>query len=119
MLRRDSDVARKVRKYLLDAEEASRVGAGEVVSLQRRVTNVEAAVGDIGAVLQELGPVIRRMSVRLEGMDRRVEEMDRRLTGTGQVVAAMSHRLTEVGGDVRELRAGLDAVTRRRRPRRG
>lgn len=107
MLLRDSDVARRVRAYLLDAEEGTRaVDAGRAAapaerdrydSLDRRVTNVESAVSQIGSVLQELGPVIGRMSVRLERMDRRMEEMDRRLVNTERVVCAMSQRMARCG----------------------
>ncbi len=102
MLLRDSDVARRVRAYLLDAEEGARAAAApaeseQYASLDRRVTNVESAVSEVGSVLQELGPVIGRMSVRLERMDRRMEEMDRRLVNTERVVCAMSQRLARCG----------------------
>ena len=102
MLLRDSDVARRVRAYLLDVEERGRTtaAAGEperVAELDRRVTDVESSVTRIGSVLQELGPVIGRMSVRLERMDRRMEEMDRRLVNTERVVCAMSQRMARCG----------------------
>lgn len=96
MLLRDSEIARRVRAYLLDAEEGARpadVPAPRYAALERRVTDVECAVSGIGGVLRELAPVIGRMSVRLERVDRRLEEMDRRLVNTERVVGAMSQRL--------------------------
>lgn len=123
MLLRDSDVARQVRRYLLDAEEAShlqRPAAGYVSleqlvtdtaakatvqilegpigarldSLDARVTNVESCLHDVGSALRELGPVIAGISVR-------VERIDRRLDATHQVVGAMSERLAVFGEDLR------------------
>ncbi len=86
---RDSEVARRVRAYLLDVEEGSRMPSPETLaSLPARVTVLESAVQDIGHSLRELGPVIHRMSVRLERVDRRLENTER-------VVCAMSSRLAE------------------------
>ncbi|ARQ69698.1 hypothetical protein [Streptomyces marincola] len=76
MLLRDSAVARRVRKYLLDAEAAGRLPSDDV----------SRAIREMGRSLQELGPVIHRMSVRLEHVERRVDNTDR-------VVCAMSERL--------------------------
>ncbi|UCM89153.1 hypothetical protein [Streptomyces marincola] len=76
MLLRDSAVARRVRKYLLDAEAADRLPSGDV----------SRAIREMGRSLQELGPVIHRMSVRLERVERRVDNTER-------VVCAMSERL--------------------------
>ncbi|WP_053171405.1 hypothetical protein [Streptomyces sp. SBT349] len=76
MLLRDSDVARLVRTYLLDAESR----------LPRQREGMERAIVDIGEVLQELGPVIHRMSVRLEHVENRVDNTER-------IVCAMSERL--------------------------
>ncbi|MGH3312711.1 MAG: hypothetical protein ACRDP3_19380 [Streptomyces sp.] len=103
MLLRDSEIARRVRAYLLDVEESARnseaapAPSAGYAALDRRVTKVESAVSHIGSVLQELGPVIGRMSVRLERMDRRLEDMDRRLVNTERVVGAMSQRLARCG----------------------
>jgi hypothetical protein len=98
MLLRDSIVARRVRAYLLDAEERARQPQGSrVVSLEKRVTNVEAAIADIGPALRDLGPLIHRMAVRLENVERRVDNTDR-------VVCAMSERLADIAADVRDLR---------------
>jgi predicted RNase H-like nuclease (RuvC/YqgF family) len=111
MLLRDSSVARRVRAYLLDAEERARQPQQASVSLDKRVTNVEAAMADIGPALRDLGHVIHRMAVRLENVerrvehvDRRVERMDRRLDNTERVVCAMSERLADVAADLKELR---------------
>lgn len=108
MLLRDSEIARRVRAYLLDVEEGSRNSEVEVpeagyVSLDRRVTHLESAVSHIGSVLQELGPVIGRISVRLERVDRRLQEMERRQVSTERVVGAMSRRLADVADDVQRL----------------
>jgi hypothetical protein len=89
MLLRDSEVARRVRAYLLDAEEEARIPSqATLASLPARVTVLESAVQDVGHTLRELGPVIHRMSVRLERVDRRLENTDR-------VVCAMSSRLAD------------------------
>ncbi len=76
MLLRDSAVARRVRTYLLDAEETGGRPGGDIAR----------AVREIGTALAELGPVIHRMSVRLEHVERRVDNTER-------VVCAMSERL--------------------------
>nr|WP_206323082.1 hypothetical protein [Streptomyces sp. HNM0575] len=104
MLLRDSEIARRVRSYLLDVEASTRTTAvpaetARYESLDRRVSDLETAVSHIGPVLQELGPVIGRMSVRLERMDRRLEEMDRRLVNTERVVGAMSQRMAQWAPD--------------------
>jgi hypothetical protein len=112
MLLRDSIVARRVRAYLLDAEERARQPQGSrVVSLEKRVTNVESAIADIGPALRDLGPLLHRMAVRLENVERRVEHvdgrlegMDRRLENTERVVCAMSERLADVAADLKDLR---------------
>lgn len=89
MLLRDSEVARRVRAYLLDVEEGARTPSPETLaSLPARVTVLESAVLDIGHTLRELGPVIHRMSVRLERVDRRLENTER-------IVCAMSSRLAD------------------------
>lgn len=89
MLLRDSEVARRVRAYLLDVEEGARMPSqATLASLPARVTVLESAVQDIGHTLRELGPVIHRMSVRLERVDRRLENTER-------VVCAMSSRLAD------------------------
>jgi uncharacterized coiled-coil protein SlyX len=127
MLLRDSEIAQRVRAYLLDVEERARATsasgasgpAPEHASLDRRVTNVESAVSHIGSVLQELGPVIGRMSVRLERVDNRLAEMERRQVGTERVVGAMSQRLADMGEDMRTMRGDINRLARTRQPRRG
>lgn len=59
MLLRDSDIARCVRTYLLDAEQDLRAGHA---SLEHRVTRVESCLAGVGIALQELGPVLNRSS---------------------------------------------------------
>lgn len=102
MLLRDSDVARCVRTYLLDAEQDLRAG---YASLEHRVTRVENHLAGVGTALQELGPVLSRMSHRLDSLDRRLE-------ATHQVVGAMSVRLGGVSEDVVRLDGRMDALAR-------
>ncbi|SED09587.1 hypothetical protein SAMN05216483_3119 [Streptomyces sp. 2131.1] len=102
MLLRDSDVARCVRTYLLDAEQDLRAG---YASLEHRVTRVESHLAGVGIALQELGPVLNRMSHRLDSLDRRLE-------ATHQVVGAMSVRLSGVTEDVGRLDGRMDALAR-------
>ncbi|MFJ8310147.1 MULTISPECIES: hypothetical protein [unclassified Streptomyces] len=135
MLLRDSDIARRVRTYLLDTEETPRTviaGDPRYDGLEVRVTNLESSMAHIGPALQELGPVLRRMSVRLEAMDHRMEVMDhrieamdhrleavdRRLDATNRVVGAMSVRLADLSEDVADLKRQWPAVPRQRRRRR-
>lgn len=103
MLLRDSDIARCVRTYLLDAEEELRVA---YASLDRRVSHVEGCLAGVGRALQELGPVLGRMSYRLDVLDRKLDL-------THQVVGAISVRLTDVAQDIGRLDARLDDVARR------
>ncbi|MFJ7082772.1 hypothetical protein ACIQU8_05980 [Streptomyces griseus] len=99
MLLRDSDIARCVRTYLLDAEEELRT---QYASLDQRVTRIESCLTGVGSALQELGPVLMRMSERLDSLDRKVEM-------THQVVGAMSLRLTDVQQDVVRMDGRMDA----------
>lgn len=100
MLLRDSEVARRVRAYLLDVEAtgAGREPAPASTTLEPRVANLEAAVQDIGASFRELGPVIHRMSVRLE-------RVDRRMVNTEKLVCEMSRRMADMGEDRPAMRA--------------
>ncbi|MFJ4920568.1 hypothetical protein [Streptomyces sp. NPDC088725] len=102
MLLRDSDIARCVRTYLLDAEEGWREG---YASLDRRVTRIEVCLAGVGTALQELGPVLNRMSLRLDNLDRRLD-------ATNQVVAAISNRLCDMSDDISRLDARVDDVVR-------
>ncbi|MFI5756129.1 hypothetical protein [Streptomyces sp. NPDC051569] len=113
MLLRDSDIARRVRTYLLDAEEDLRQG---YANLDRRMTDVESCLGGVGVALRELGPVLHRMSYRLDSLDRRLD-------ATNQVVAAISNRLCEMSGDISRLDSRMDGLAHqlrdlRRRPQR-
>ncbi|WP_329066304.1 hypothetical protein [Streptomyces sp. NBC_01429] len=98
MLLRDSDIARSVRTYLLDAEEELRKGYAD---LDRRVTNIESCLGGVGLALQELGPVLNRMSYRLDSLDRRLD-------ATNRVVAALSNRLCDVSAHLNRVDAKVD-----------
>ncbi|MFJ1913028.1 hypothetical protein ACIOGX_13960 [Streptomyces sp. NPDC088147] len=100
MLLRDSDIARCVRTYLLDAEHDLRKGYAD---LDRRVTDVEACLGGVGVALRELGPVLNRMSYRLDSLDRRLD-------ATNRVVAAISNRLCEMSADIHRVDARVDDV---------
>ncbi|MFF3995008.1 hypothetical protein ACFYX8_17115 [Streptomyces cyaneofuscatus] len=99
MLLRDSDIARCVRRYLLDAEGTLRA---EYEALEVRVTRMESCLADVGSALQELGPALCRMSERLDSLDRKVEV-------TQQLVGAMSVRLSDLSQDVVRMDARLDA----------
>lgn len=109
MLLRDSEVARRVRAYLLDVEKAALPGPREPASvsaaLEPRVAKLESAVVDIGTMFQELGPVIHRMSVRME-------RIDRRMMNTERLVCEMSSRMADMGEDMRVMRTDLDGVMR-------
>ncbi|WP_329208990.1 hypothetical protein OG257_19100 [Streptomyces sp. NBC_00683] len=102
MLLRDSDIARCVRTYLLDAEEDLRAS---IASLDQRVTRVEGCLVGVGSALQELGPVLSRMSHRLDVLDRKLDV-------THQVVGAISLRLTDVSQDIVRLDARMDDFAR-------
>ncbi|WP_167158368.1 hypothetical protein [Streptomyces sp. MBT27] len=121
MLLRDSEVARCVRTYLLDTEEAPRTVIASdprYDGLEHRVTDLEGSMARIGPALQELGPVLRRMSMRLESLDLRMETMDRRLDATNRVVGAMSVRLTDLSEDVADIQRRLPRPPDPRRRRR-
>ncbi|MFE7621735.1 hypothetical protein [Streptomyces sp. NPDC057496] len=102
MLLRDSDIARCVRTYLLDAERDLRAG---YASLEHRVTRVESCLAGVGSALQELGPVLDRMSHRLDSLDRRLD-------ATHQVVGAMSVRLGHVAEDIARIDGRMDELAR-------
>jgi uncharacterized coiled-coil protein SlyX len=114
MLLRDSDIARCVRTYLLDAEQDLRAGHA---SLEHRVTRVESCLAGVGITLQELGPVLNRISHRLDSLDRRLD-------ATHQVVGAMSVRLghmsediVRIDGRMDDLACNLKDLSRRNRQR--
>ncbi|MEU8677351.1 hypothetical protein [Streptomyces sp. NPDC048560] len=100
MLLRDSDIARCVRTYLLDAEEELRVAYR---SLDQRVTGIEGCLAGVGSALQELGPVLGRMSERLDSLDRKLDV-------TYEVVGAMSVKLSDVSQDVVRIDARMDGL---------
>ncbi|MFJ7496223.1 hypothetical protein ACIQZB_34650 [Streptomyces sp. NPDC097727] len=102
MLLRDSDIARCVRTYLLDAEQDLRAG---YASLEHRVTRVESCLAGVGSALQELGPVLNRMSHRLDSLDRRMGIMH-------QVVGAMSVRLGHLSEDIVRIDGRTDDLAR-------
>ncbi|WP_327176761.1 hypothetical protein OG599_16695 [Streptomyces sp. NBC_01335] len=103
MLLRESDIARCVRTYLLDAETDLRE---RYDSLDFRVTRIESCLAGVGSALQELGPVLRRMSERFDSLDRK-------LGATHEVVGAMRVRLADVAHDVRRVDARLGDVAHR------
>ncbi|WP_299529457.1 hypothetical protein [uncultured Streptomyces sp.] len=105
MLLRESDIARCVRAYLLDAEDELRARHDV---LDHRVTRIEHCLADVGSALTELGPVLRRMSERFDSLDRR-------LGSTHRLVGAISVRLADVSQDVLGVDARLDDVARRLR----
>ncbi|WP_405686149.1 hypothetical protein [Streptomyces sp. NBC_00057] len=102
MLLRDSDIARCVRTYLLDAEHDLRAGCA---SLEHRVTRVESCLAGVGSALQELGPVLNRMSHQLDSLDRRMDI-------THQVIGAMSVRLGHLSEDIVRNDGRMDDLAR-------
>ncbi|MFD7503854.1 hypothetical protein [Streptomyces sp. NPDC059850] len=131
MLLRDSDIARRVRMYLLDVEERVRAGresGPERLPLEQILTErllegpigtrldaVESRLADVGSALRELAPWLARMSARLDGMDQRLD-------AHGRVICAMSERLCDLGEDMKEVRrdvARLKAAAEPRRSARG
>ncbi|MFE2379698.1 hypothetical protein [Streptomyces sp. NPDC059398] len=104
MLLRDSEVARRVRSYLLDTEEQHTASVPAPRSddggLGHRLTQLESAMSEVGPALRELGPVLARMS-------RRLDDLDRRLDATNRVVGAMSIRLSDLGEGMAEVRRRL------------
>ncbi|MFE7039931.1 hypothetical protein ACFU9X_10895 [Streptomyces atratus] len=102
MLLRDSDIARCVRTYLLDAEQDLRAG---YASLEHRVTRIESCLAGVGSAFQELGPVLNRMSHRLDSLDRRMDI-------TYQVVGAMSVRLGHLSEDIVRIDGRMEDLAR-------
>lgn len=126
MLLRDSDIARRVRTYLLDAEEATRrqtvapagyvsmeqlwadaaVRIGERIlagpigerftAMEVRQDNVEAHLHRVGSSLMELGPVLSRISTRMEELSCRVEGLSTRVDGISTRLDGMELRLDSV-----------------------
>ncbi|WP_127357596.1 hypothetical protein [Actinacidiphila soli] len=131
MLLRDSDIARQVRTYLLDAEEAAvrlpQSSAGYVSleqlvtdtaakaaerilegpigarldSLGSRLDSLDARVTNVESCLPDVGSALRELGPVIAGISMRVERIDRRLDATHQVVGAMSERLAVFGEDLR------------------
>ncbi|GAA2475755.1 hypothetical protein GCM10010406_09810 [Streptomyces thermolineatus] len=119
MLLRDSDVARRVRTYLLDTEagarDAARGTTGNSVcsSLDRHVEEVavRAATGAVTGVVAEaveraVAPVVAQLG-----------ELNARMARQTEVVCAMSVRLADVGDDLADLRRRAGAPRRDRRRR--
>ncbi|MCZ2524708.1 hypothetical protein [Streptomyces sp. HB2AG] len=115
MLLRDSDVARRVRTYLLDTEAEARsavrgpAGGSACSSLDRHVEEVavRAATGAVTeAVEQAFAPVVAQLG-----------ELNARMARQTEVVCAMSVRLADVGDDLADLRRRVGAPRRDRRRR--
>ncbi|MFE1785032.1 hypothetical protein ACFW9F_21275 [Streptomyces sp. NPDC059506] len=115
MLLRDSDVARRVRTYLLDTEAETRsaargpAGSSACSSLDRHVEEVavRAATGAVAeAVEQAFAPVVTQLG-----------ELNARMARQTEVVCAMSVRLADVGDDLADLRRRVGAPRRDRRRR--
>ena len=119
MLLRDSEVARCVRTYLLDTEEAPRTVIASdprYDGLDLRVTNLEGSMAQIGPALQELGPVLSRMSVRLESMDHRMAAMDHRMETMDRRLEAVYHRVESMDRRLESTERRLESVDRRLTP---
>ncbi|MFC9245221.1 hypothetical protein ACFT7S_14715 [Streptomyces sp. NPDC057136] len=109
MLLRDSDIARCVRTYLLDAEEELRVAYR---SLDQRVTGIEGCLAGVGSALQELGPVLGRMSERFDSLDRKLDV-------TYQVVGAISVKLSDVSQGIVRIDTRMDGLAQQLKDLRG
>ncbi|MFS0695892.1 hypothetical protein [Streptomyces nitrosporeus] len=104
MLLRDSDIARRVRTHLLDAEEDLRASCA---SLDRRVSRVEGCLAGVGSALQELGPVLSRMSHRLDVLDREPDGAHRVVGATGPRLSDVSEGIARLDSRMEDLAAGL------------
>ncbi|MET9915700.1 hypothetical protein ABZZ04_01225 [Streptomyces sp. NPDC006435] len=115
MLLRDSDIARCVRTYLLDAEQDLRAG---YASLEHRVTRVESCLAGVGSALQELGPVLDRMSHRLDSLDRRLDAAHQVVGAMGVRLGHVAEGIVRIDGRMDELTRNLKELNRRRDKRR-
>jgi hypothetical protein len=137
MLLRDSDTARSVRTYLLDAEEATRrqtvapagyvsmeqlwadaaVRIGERIlagpigerfsAMEARQDNVEAHLHRVGSSLMELGPVLSRISTRVDAISTRLDGVELRLDSVYEVVGAMSERISDLSVDMKAVKSRI------------
>ena len=137
MLLRDSDTARSVRTYLLDAEEATRrqtvapagyvsmeqlwadaaVRIGERIlagpigerfsAMEARQDNVEAHLHRVGSSLMELGPVLSRISTRVDAISTRLDGVELRLDSVYEVVGAMSERISDLSEDMKAVKSRI------------
>ncbi|WP_329315637.1 hypothetical protein [Streptomyces sp. NBC_01262] len=137
MLLRDSDTARRVRTYLLDAEEATRrqtvapagyvsmeqlwadaaVRIGERIlagpigerfsAMEARQDNVEAHLHRVGSSLMELGPVLSRISTRVDAISTRLDGVELRLDSVYELVGAMSERISDLSVDMKAVKSRI------------
>ncbi len=100
MLLRHSEVARRVRTYLLDVGEARRGGAEGPSDWGR--LSLESLVAESAA---------KAAALLLEGpIGARLDAVDRRIDAHGRVICAMSDRLCRLGEDVTEIRRDLARI---------
>ncbi|NGN67174.1 hypothetical protein G5C51_25105 [Streptomyces sp. A7024] len=97
MLLRDSTIARRVRTYLLDAEERARGTAGGF--------DADADLDDVGAAARDLSRVLRRISDR---QDRAEDRMERGFAATTRMLNAIGETLSDHGRQLRDLAQGED-----------
>ncbi|MEV6103278.1 hypothetical protein AB0M28_01015 [Streptomyces sp. NPDC051940] len=103
MLLRDSAVARRVRTYLLDVEEASRRATRPEPEPEPWEREYEPGGTDIGDALHHIGTVLHGMSTRLDSVDRKV-------TQTQHVVNAINVELCATRQDVLRLDARMELL---------
>jgi hypothetical protein len=131
MLLRDSDVARRVRTYLLDAEEATRrqqpAVSADHVSLDRlwaaaaveigerilagpigtRLTAVEARLDNVEAHLHAVGSSLMELGPVLSRISTRLDRMEVRLDSVYEVVGAMSERVSDLSEDMKAVKSRI------------
>ena len=108
MLLRDSDVARRVRVYLLDAEESTRAAPGV---LERYVTELAATTA--ARVACEI--VDARIDARLKPHTEVIGALSVKVTNVECAISAVQDTLAGVREELAELRAERGVRLRRRR----
>ncbi len=99
MLLRDSEVARRVRTHLLDAEESHRRGGEGAFGWGSAFESLVTEAAAKAAVMVLEGPIGARL-----------DAVDRRLDAHGRVICAMSDRLCRMGEDMTEVRRDIARI---------
>jgi hypothetical protein len=105
MLLRDSEIAHRVRAYLLDAEgdgNGGEVRSGEWDQPGRAYASFESLVTNAAA---------KAAAMVLDGpIGARLDAVDRRLDAHGRVICAMSDRLCRLGDEVTGMRQDIARI---------